>query len=103
MYIQLTVFGGYLFFFFNIDNNEDLYDVENDDIEDIPMNEDIEQQATSEDDVDKYMDDLENEDDLENVNDLTNNGDDLVGEEIQAEHSDNEENHVVTQAGNETG
>ena len=97
MYIQLTVFGAYLFFFFNIDNNEDLYDVENDDIEDIPMNEDIEQQATSEDDVDKDMDDLENEDDL------ANEGDDLVGEEIQAEHSENEENHVVTQAGNETG
>lgn len=51
MYIQLHVFGAY--FFFNIDNNEDLYDVENDDIEAIPMNEDIEQQATSEDDVDK--------------------------------------------------
>jgi hypothetical protein len=49
------------------------------------------------------MDDLENEDDLENVNDLTNDGDDLVGEEIQAEHSENEENHVVTQARNETG
>ena len=73
------------------------------------MNEDIEHQATSEDDVDKYMDDLENEvdleneDDFENVNDFTNNGDDLVREEIQAEHSENEENHVVTQAGNETG
>ena len=93
----------FFFFFFNIDNNEDLYDVENDDIEAIPMNEDIEQQATSEDDVDKDMDDLENEDDLENVNDLTNDGDDLVGEEILAEHSENEENHVVTQARNETG
>ncbi|PWA37215.1 transposase, Tnp1/En/Spm-like protein [Artemisia annua] len=33
------------------DNNEDLYDVENDDIEDIHMNEDIEEQATSEDDT----------------------------------------------------
>ncbi|PWA42744.1 hypothetical protein CTI12_AA543650 [Artemisia annua] len=35
------------------DNNEDLYDVENDDIEDIHMNEDIEEQATSEDDSEK--------------------------------------------------
>ena len=91
-----------LTFFFNIDNNEDLYDVENDDIEDIPMNDNIEQ-ATSEDDVANNRDDLENEDDLENVNDLTNNGNDLVGEEIQAEHSENEENHVVTQTRNETG
>ncbi|PWA67365.1 transposase, Ptta/En/Spm [Artemisia annua] len=67
--------------------SDDPYDAENDDIEDIHMNEDIEEQATSEDDVDKDMDDLENE------NDLANDGDDLVGEEFQAQQLENEENH----------
>ena len=104
MYIQLTVFNAYFFFFFFfIDYNEDIYDVDNDYIEDIHMNEDIQEQANSEDDVDKDMDDLENEDDFENENDLENDGDDLVGEEIQAQQTENEENHEVTQAQNETG
>ncbi|PWA51002.1 hypothetical protein CTI12_AA468350 [Artemisia annua] len=84
------------------DNNEDPYDDENDDIEGIHMNEEIEEQPNSEDDVDKDMDDLEAEDDLENEDDVANDADDLVGEEIQAHEPENEENHEVTQAQNET-